>query len=83
MFRTIRRYSNCFLSPVVRDGMDGNGLKLEKNSRRSVCQGAAQKTERENIKKSAARGSLLLPLAALFFIFFHALFFFFFFCDAP
>ena len=24
-------YLNCFLSPVARDGMDGNGLKLEKN----------------------------------------------------
>ena len=27
---TIWRYWNCFLSPVATDGMDGNGLKLEK-----------------------------------------------------
>ena len=24
------RYENCFLSPVATDGIDGNGLKLEK-----------------------------------------------------
>ena len=24
-------YGKCFLSPVATDGMDGNGLKLEKN----------------------------------------------------
>ena len=31
LFKTIWRYWNCFLSPVATDGMDGNGLKLEKN----------------------------------------------------
>ena len=24
-------YWSCFLSPVAKDGMDGNGLKIEKN----------------------------------------------------
>ena len=30
LLKTIWRYWNCFLSPVATDGMDGNGLKLEK-----------------------------------------------------
>ena len=30
LLKTIWRYWNCFLSPVASDGMDGNGLKLEK-----------------------------------------------------
>ena len=31
LLKTIRRYWDCFLSPVATDGMGGNGLKLEKN----------------------------------------------------
>ena len=31
LLKTIWRYWNCFLSPVATDGMDGNGLKFEKN----------------------------------------------------
>ena len=31
LLKTIWRYGNCFLSHVTMDGMDGNGLKLEKN----------------------------------------------------
>ena len=30
LFKTIWMYWSCFLSPVATDGMDGNGLKLEK-----------------------------------------------------
>ena len=30
LFKTIWRYWNCFLLPVATDGMDGDGLKLEK-----------------------------------------------------
>ena len=33
LLKTIWRYGNCFLSPVATDGMDGDGLKLEK-----ICQ---------------------------------------------
>ena len=31
LFKTIWMYRNCFLSPVTTDGINGNGLKLEKN----------------------------------------------------
>ena len=31
LLKTTWRYWNCFLSPVAMDGMDRNGLKLEKN----------------------------------------------------
>ena len=31
LLKTILRHRNCFLSSVVADGKDGNGLKLEKN----------------------------------------------------
>ena len=30
LLKTICRYWNCFLSSFATDGMDGNGLKLEK-----------------------------------------------------
>ena len=32
LLKTIWRYWKCFLSPVAMDGIDGSGLKLEKNS---------------------------------------------------